>query len=341
MTLEQYIADVKDGMLVMGGEKAHDKLADGSVYLDAKDFMAVTAEAFNQEVFAPTTKWEDAYEQVVASLAEKKVAKASAHDTRRAVIHPGRSLPHTVSAKHHMERVMLNNFKQMRRKTLRILAKEVGLTKSLKDSENKIYKAIDANWRTIADETWQDLENASIAGAMQGMVQLEIDDEKIISKTNTQAKDYARERSAEMVGMRRTETGKLIQNPDARWAISETTREKVKEIVADVFAKEDVTLKDVEEALTRTGVFEPNRATMIARTEVANAQVRSNLMAWKNTGMVQQVGWHLSGDHDKDDICDENADNSPYAFDEVPEFPAHPNCMCAIVLETLVGEEEV
>jgi hypothetical protein len=44
------------------------------------------------------------------------------------------------------------------------------------------------------------------------------------------------------------------------------------------------------------------------------------------------VTWLLSADHDKDDVCDELADGSPYDINDVPDLPAHPNCLCALVL---------
>lgn len=268
------------------------------------------------------------------------VSKASAHDTRRAVIHPGRSLPQSVLARHALEKVMINQFREMRKKTVRLLVKALKIRKAAgDDAEEKIRKALDDNWRTIADEVQQGLEDAALAGAAAGALQLEVDDERILSRTNRKAAAYAADRSAELVGMRRTDAGRLVKNPDARWAISDTTREKIRGVIAEVFEKEDVTLTDVETALRAAGVFDDQRATMIAKTEVANAQTWANLLAWKESGQVQQVSWHLSGDHDGDDVCDDNADGSPYTFDEVPEFPAHPNCLCAIVLETLVGEE--
>jgi hypothetical protein len=273
----------------------------------------------------------------------REVSKASAHDTRRAVIHPGRSLPQTIVATHHTEKVLRDQFKQMRRKTTKILQKALGLGKSDKsDAFQDIDAAIRENWKTIADDTWQEFEAAALAGAAQGAVQLQLDNSKLISKINKQASEWARERSAELVGMRRTETGRLVKNPDAEWAITDATRDKLRRAVADVFETEDATLATIEQAIIKAGIFDDQRATMIARTEMSRAQTLSNLMSWRESGEVVEVGWHLSADHEDASNCDcsDNADNSPYPVDEVPEFPAHPNCLCALVLETLRGEEE-
>ncbi len=281
--------------------------------------------------------------------------KASAHDTRRAVIHPGRSLPQTVVARHHAEKVLINEFKQMRRKVRRRLAKELAntrkfselyrdtkLSKKAEDDETlkEIERLLRENWKTVANEVQKDLDAAAQAGAANGAAQIELDDAELISKINTQAAKWAEKRAAELVGMRRTEAGRLVQNPDAKWAITDTTREKLREVIAELFTTDNADLKTVEQLIEKAGIFDDQRASMIARTETSRAQVLSNLMAWRESGEVQQVGWQLSAEHDHDDECDENADNSPYAIGEVPEFPAHVNCMCALVLETLVGEEE-
>jgi hypothetical protein len=271
------------------------------------------------------------------------IEKASAHDTRRAVIHAERSHPHTVKAAVHAQKVLADQFKQMRRKTTRILMKHLDLRKSEKsDAYDAIRKSINENWKTIADDTWQDFEAAAIAGASTGALQLELDDQGLIDKINQQAADWARERSAELVGMRRTDTGRLVRNPNAQWAITDTTRDKLRRAIADVFETEDANLTTVEEAITKAGIFDDQRATMIARTEMSRAQTMSNMLSWKESGQVVEVGWQLSADHNDASNCDcsDNADNSPYPIEDVPEFPAHPNCLCALVLETLKGEEE-
>lgn len=275
-------------------------------------------------------------------------AKASAHDTRRAVIHPGRALPQSVVARHHVEKVLTNQFKTMRRKASKILAKALGKTAGVElakrgdeeDTASEIERAIRENWRTIADDTWQDFESAALAGAAQGSLQLELDNARVISKINKQASAWAEKRAAELVGMRRTEAGRLVTNPNAEWAITDTTRDKLRRVISDVFETEGANLTTVEDAIRRAGIFDDARATMIARTEISRAQAHSNLLAWRESGEVTQVGWQLSADHDHDDICNDNADNSPYAIGELPEFPAHPLCLCALVLETLKGEEE-
>jgi hypothetical protein len=95
----------------------------------------------------------------------------------------------------------------------------------------------------------------------------------------------------------RNEAGELIANPDARWAISDRTREKIKQIVADAFSAE-TPLEEVKSAIQAAaegnGIFSPARAEMIARTETMRSQVAGNVAVWKKSGLVEKVRWMVS-----------------------------------------------
>jgi hypothetical protein len=213
-------------------------------------------------------------------------------------------------------------------------------TKALDDATQQILDSLAAEWEALAKAAVLPLTDASTAGADAGALQLDITGDDMLGRVNTVAREWAADRAAELVGMRFTDDGDLVPNPDARWAISDTTRERLRDAIARVFAEEQPTLKDIEDAIADAGIFDDNRATMIARTEVSRAQAQGNLDAWKTSGMVEEVNWVLSDDHDDDDICNENEEESPYALGEVPEFPAHPNCMCGLTLGRLKGEPE-
>jgi len=55
---------------------------------------------------------------------------------------------------------------------------------------------------------------------------------------NRPAAYWARKRTAELVGMVRGIGGAIVPNPDARWAISEATRDGIKQIISDGFEGE-------------------------------------------------------------------------------------------------------
>jgi hypothetical protein len=122
--------------------------------------------------------------------------------------------------------------------------------------------------------------------------------------------------------------------PSARadYVISDTTRKKLRGGISDLFEQKELTLRQVEDAIEESGQFTDIRASIIARTEISRAQTQGNLLSWQMSGLVQLVAWRLSVDHDIDDICDDLASGGPYKVMEVPELPAHPNCLCALVV---------
>ena len=101
-----------------------------------------------------------------------------------------------------------------------------------------ILAAIESEWQNLPLEIRPGLESAMRSGIGHGFLQIEFSHEGLIAAANTVAEDFARDRAAELVGMRLDVEGTLIPNPDARWAISSTTREKIHEIVADAFTEE-------------------------------------------------------------------------------------------------------
>jgi hypothetical protein len=222
-----------------------------------------------------------------------------------------------------------------RDKTVLPLAK---FAKAADDSTQQLLNSLATEWENLAKAALLPLTEASTSGADLGALQLDITGDDMLANVNTVAREWAADRAAELVGMQFDDDNNLIPNPDARWAISDTTREKLRDAIARVFAEEKPTLKDIEDAVMDSGVFEDTRATMIARTEIARAQVQGNLDAWKTSGLVEEVNWILSDSHDDDDICNENEEGSPYELGDEPEFPAHVNCMCSIGLGRLKGE---
>ena len=78
------------------------------------------------------------------------------------------------------------------------------------------------------------------------------------------------------------------------------------------------------------------RADIISGDQLKQAFFRGVVKAW---GQYKSSAkrWALSGDHDKDDICDENVEQGPIGIQEEfasgdMEPPAHPNCNCHLYL---------
>jgi hypothetical protein len=151
---------------------------------------------------------------------------------------------------------------------------------------------------------------------------------------NELAADYARERAAELVGMK-WKDGELVPNPKAKWAITETTRENIRAAVhraVDDGMQPDQLRQEIEDLAD----FSRERATVVADTELAKAQTEGALTGWKQSGVVKGKKWILASEHGGPDECDENAAAGEIAVDEAfpsGDFtaPAHPRCWCDVV----------
>jgi len=279
-----------------------------------------------------------------------KLAKQLHHPHQRpeAVIHPGRLTPHSHIAKHDVERVLHNAFHKMSRKVSEQLhhelvkfykktakASKTGIRKADEEDTSRILsrilKALKDDWMGMPDELQSAFESATLSGALEGAVQLSITDKGMLGAVNQVARDWAVNRAAELVGMKRNADGNLTVNPNAKWVISDTTRDDIRKIITDAFEKETTTTLELDALIRESGTFSDTRASMIARTEISRAQSVGNLTTWQESGLVNTVEWEVSGDHDQDDECDENEGNSPYPVDEVPDHPAHPNCDCILI----------
>ncbi len=190
------------------------------------------------------------------------------------------------------------------------------------------------------------LESAMLSGIGQGALQIEFSTAGLIAEANTVAENYARERAAEMVGMKRDVEGNLVQNPGAKWAISDTTRDRIREIVADSFT-EDTPFSEIKTAIQEAladeaegnGIFSENRATLIARTEISRAQAGGNFSAWVESGLVKKVKWLTSNLEPCDECLTNEAQGEleigkPFASGSIMP-PDHPNCACNLVVSEI------
>ena len=166
---------------------------------------------------------------------------------------------------------------------------------------------------------------------------------------HTQALAYARDRAAEMVG-KSWDGDVLVDNPDAEMAITETTRNKIKDLVVRALspAEEEPfnlqnALEDLTDDLTGSPLFSRARAALIAQAEVGMAQNMGTLASFKAleeiTGLKMKKRWSTA--HDEKvclELCAVNALAGAIPLDHL--FPsgdlaplAHPRCRCALVGE--------
>lgn len=165
-------------------------------------------------------------------------------------------------------------------------------------------------------------------------------DERIVEVTNQFAVDYARDRSAELVGMRYDADGQLIENPNPQWAITDATRELLRGTVREAL-EDGLSNDELADRIAEAYAFSDDRAETIARTETAFADVAGNLNAYKASGQVDRKQWVTA-----EDCCDECQELDGLVVDLGDDFPneggdgppLHPNCRCD-VLPVLSGEE--
>jgi SPP1 gp7 family putative phage head morphogenesis protein len=147
---------------------------------------------------------------------------------------------------------------------------------------------------------------------------------------NEHAIEFARQRAAEMVGMKWVD-GEMVPNPDAQWRIDEGTREMLRGDVRRAL-QEGWSNDQVAEALADSYAFSEKRALVIARTETARADIEGNLTGYRELGVAKKR-WLTAPD-----CCDEchEIDGMVVGIDD--EFPGgvggpplHPNCRCDVL----------
>lgn len=208
----------------------------------------------------------------------------------------------------------------------------------------RVLDALDfSDWSSVAEGAGQVLAAMAQDGGSAGLFQIGVSDEGITDQVNAQAVAWATDRGAELVGMRYTDAGELEPNPDAEWAITDSTREMLRSDVETVI-EEGLSTDDLASALEARYAFSPERADTIARTEIARADVAGNLVAYRESGVVEGKEWALASEHDGEDECDEAAALGVVPLDDdfggIGDPPAHPNCECDILPVVSGGDPE-
>jgi citrate lyase gamma subunit len=213
----------------------------------------------------------------------------------------------------------------------------------------ELISEVSIDFTSLADDVVDYLTKAAKIGAGEVVAQIRIDDKGATDLAFTAAEDYARDRAAEMVGMKWVD-GELVENPNAEWAITDSTREELSALVQDAIDN-GIGAKELAANIEDSTAFSPERAEMIARTEIINAyegggRATANSAAEMGLDIVKY--WLTSGEGESVcDICQENEDAGTIELDD--EFPsgeqfppAHPRCECVVVYqEREAGDESV
>lgn len=178
----------------------------------------------------------------------------------------------------------------------------------------------------------------------KSLMQLGIENEHgLVGQVNQASLDYAQNRSAEMVGKKWVD-GELVDNPDAEWVITDSTRDELRGLIQQVYDG-DMDSGDLPQAIMDAGAFSPARADLIARTETIKANAQGSLEGYRAAaaaGVNVKKTWQP--DADACPICEANGDDGAIDLDDNfssgdDSPPAHPNCECVLVPEVETDEE--
>jgi SPP1 gp7 family putative phage head morphogenesis protein len=185
----------------------------------------------------------------------------------------------------------------------------------------------------LMDESKDLLEEITADGAAAALDHIGfVADESITNQLNELALDYAKTRSAEMVGKKWVD-GELVDNPAAKWVITDATRDMLRGDIADGI-EAGLSNDDIASGLAENYAFSDERAQTIARTETAFADVHGNLDAYRTSGQVAAKRWIVGAE-----CCDECQELDGEEVDLDEDFPndggegppLHPNCRCDVL----------
>ena len=190
------------------------------------------------------------------------------------------------------------------------------------------------DWSELADLSVGVLTDVTTDGGLEALKQIGMLDDDLEEKLRERAGLWAHDRSAEMVGMKWVDD-ELVPNPDARWQITEGTRDMLRgmtERALDEGWSTDQMAAEIEASYP----FSEARAEMIARTEIAKADVAGTMEGYRVSGVVTMKRWLTAQDDLVSDECAACGDIGAIGIDDTfpggaDAPPNHPNCRCAVI----------
>lgn len=173
------------------------------------------------------------------------------------------------------------------------------------------------------------------------------DDESMVERVSKRAVDIARARAAELVGMRwDAEAKDYAPSPNPNTAITDSTRDMIRTIVADGL-ESNLSADEIADNIESSAAFSPERADLVAKTEIANVNSSAALETYRaagEAGVKLKKRWIVAAK----DVCDDctlNAKQGPIDLDEAfqsgDQSPAaHPHCRCAVAPVVYEGESD-
>jgi hypothetical protein len=191
-------------------------------------------------------------------------------------------------------------------------ASEEVITKAKKDYKLKEVKKQSPKIKKKLYEIYVD-------GAKQAELQIGTNfNRSQLKQVNTEATKWAERRAGELMK-----------------GLDQTTSDNVKSIVSKAL-ETGVSPQSLADEIRNSFSFSEHRSMMIARTELAFADVKGNIKGWKESGVVKRKTWIAS-----EGCCDDCAELDNVTVDLEEDFPNgggdgppfHPQCECDVVPE--------
>jgi hypothetical protein len=191
------------------------------------------------------------------------------------------------------------------------------------------------DWEGLAALFQPYLEDAAKEGVDVGVGQVQmVDSAKVQEAADRDAEEYAAKRSAELAGMKRDVEGDLEPDDTAHWPLTDVMKRDLENSISQAVV-EGWTAEQLAAVIEASYALSAERATIIANTEITNAQSGGTYSLWRKSGTVTLVRWVTSPLHPMEDECDGYEDQGVvplgHEFAEGLFCPrAHPRCRCQL-----------
>lgn len=154
----------------------------------------------------------------------------------------------------------------------------------------------------------------------------------LVDQVSARAVSAAKQRAAELVGKRVLPDGSIIDNPDARWAITSSTRRMIADAISSGL-ESNVGRDAIVDLVGAAGAFDDERAATIVDTELRRANSSAAVEGYRgarSVGVNVMKQWLVAAGENVCDECQSAADAGPLDLDDDEfECPAHPGCRCS------------
>lgn len=194
------------------------------------------------------------------------------------------------------------------------------------------------NWKSLIDKVTPSIEFSAHDSIKLVAAEIEVISTKDALKLMfTEARDWAKERAADLVGMKKVD-GKFVPNPNAAYAIDEATRGFIRADVVNAI-EQGLSTQELAKTLQENYAFSEVRSEAIARTETAFASMQGALISYRETearGIEMFKSWSTVGDDKVSSECLENEAEGIIPMGQLFKNgedapPQHVNCRCGII----------